>query len=287
MTTMSRGSHNKKRNVGLIYEFLVRYISRSLVEGRDINAKKAVSILNKHFQPGTELYREFRLFNSLYTTSVTSESVVASILSESRNAAKRYNLGQLDKEKSKLIREINYQINDPTIFNQSIVDYKILATIQTLLNDWRNPTGIDIARVAKYEDRLTQWLLTEKSTDTDLNNYKSPESNQLMVDIMTKKLNEKYSHVLSERQQEVLQQYAMSGRLNDNSIIVLFLENIRKSSLDQIDKYISHNPELGTLREKLTQTRRHLVEENLDVLDDRLIERYLKYIKLLEEMEAS
>jgi len=37
----------------------------------------------------------------------------------------------------------------------------------------------------------------------------------------------------------------------------------------------------------LTQTRRHLVEENLDVLDDRLIERYLKYIKLLEEMEAS
>tara|TARA_Y100000310_G_scaffold340362_1_gene435839 strand:- start:645 stop:1499 length:855 start_codon:yes stop_codon:yes gene_type:complete len=283
---MSSKSHNKKRNVGLIYEFLVRYISRSLVEGHDSNAKKAVLILNRHFQPGTELYREFRLFNSLYTTSVSSENVVASILSEARLAAKRYNVGQLDKEKSKLIREINYQINDPAIFNQNIADYQVLATIQTLLNDWRNPAEVNIARVAKYEDKLTQWLLTEKTMDTDLNSHKSPESNQLMVDIMTKKLNEKYSHVLSERQQEVLQHYTVSVQLNDNSAIAVFLENVRKSSLAQIDKYIIQNPEQRSLCEKLTQARCQLVEEDLDQMDDQLIERYLKYIKLLEEMEV-
>lgn len=56
-------SHNKKRNVGLIYEQLIRYASKCILEGRTERAEIAMQILKEHFRPGTELYKEFRLLD--------------------------------------------------------------------------------------------------------------------------------------------------------------------------------------------------------------------------------
>jgi len=150
---MSR-SHNKKRNVGLVYEFLVRYISKALVEGRSDSAQRAVAILNRRFKPGTQLYKEFRLFNSLLVTHVSSANVVNTIITEARQATRRLNMRSLDNEKSALIREINHSLQDPNFFNQKISDYRTYATIQTLLNDWRSGDDIDISKMATLEDNL-------------------------------------------------------------------------------------------------------------------------------------
>ena len=160
-------SHNKKRNVGLVYEFLVRYISRTLVENREDDAQKAIRILNRRFKAGTQVYREFRLFNSLLTTRVSSGNVVSSIITEARSATRRLNLKELNSEKSKLIREINHSLQDPTFFNQQVVDYKTYATIQTLLNEWRG-NDIDIAQMAELEDNLSGWIMSERADAIEL-----------------------------------------------------------------------------------------------------------------------
>jgi len=76
--------HNKKRNVGIIYELLLNYISRNIVEGKNLEAKKASKIVEKHFRKGTELYKEFKLFNALANTEVKNTHVVASILNEAK-----------------------------------------------------------------------------------------------------------------------------------------------------------------------------------------------------------
>ena len=57
--------HNKKRNVGIIYELLLKHISTKLLEGNKKDAKIATRLIEKHFKKGTELYKEFRLFNAL------------------------------------------------------------------------------------------------------------------------------------------------------------------------------------------------------------------------------
>ena len=77
---MSR-PHNKKRNVGIIYEQLINYTSQSLVEGRKKDADNAMSIIRRNFKKGTELYKEFRLFNALVKTSVPSAALATRILS--------------------------------------------------------------------------------------------------------------------------------------------------------------------------------------------------------------
>jgi len=68
-------SHNKKRNSILLYEFLVSSISKSLVEDDKRKSSAALKILKRHFKKGTNLYKEFRLLNSLIKTSVTSPQV--------------------------------------------------------------------------------------------------------------------------------------------------------------------------------------------------------------------
>ena len=37
--------HNKKRNVGIIYELLIQYITNSIIEGDRSSAKKATQII--------------------------------------------------------------------------------------------------------------------------------------------------------------------------------------------------------------------------------------------------
>ena len=79
----------KRRNTALMYEWLVKKISRCLVEGDNRTAGVAVKILKKHFKPGTELHRELRLINAMVRTTVRSEASAASIVSEAKKAAAR------------------------------------------------------------------------------------------------------------------------------------------------------------------------------------------------------
>ena len=131
-------SHNKKRNVGLIYEQLIRYASKCILEGRTERAEIAMQILKEHFRPGTELYKEFRLFNALIQTTVPTEALALRVLEEARKAATTHDSGRLDTEKSALIRNINKRIDFPGFFDMRIPEYRKLATVQTLLNDWRS-----------------------------------------------------------------------------------------------------------------------------------------------------
>ena len=92
---MKARSHNKKRNVGIIFELLLRHISDRLVEDDQKGAQKALNLIEKYFNKDTELYKEFRLFNALAKSTVSSTSVAAAILTEAKQAARRCNMSQL------------------------------------------------------------------------------------------------------------------------------------------------------------------------------------------------
>ena len=99
-------THNKKRNIGIIYELLLRCISSSLIDENKSSAQVALGIIEKRFDKSTEIYKEFRLFNALAKSTVSDTPVASAILSEAKQAARRCNKKQLDREKSLLIRDI-------------------------------------------------------------------------------------------------------------------------------------------------------------------------------------
>ena len=81
--------HNKKRNIGIVYELLLRHISNSLIENDISSVKKATLIIEKHLSKSSELFKEFRLVNALINSDVKNTEVAAAIMSEAKDAARR------------------------------------------------------------------------------------------------------------------------------------------------------------------------------------------------------
>lgn len=278
-------SHNKKRNSGLLYEFLVTVISKSLITGDKRASSQALKIIKRHFKPGTELYKEFRLINALRKTTISSQQVAVGILHEAKSAARTHNVKELDRQKSLLIRDINHMLKDDDFYDQQVSEYKILATVQTLLNDWRTKDA-DLSRVAQYEDLVLQHLLAEK-TDADqtiVTENNEPGEARLLMKIMTKKLNEKYAGVLNDSQRSLIKSYAFSTANNDLSTIVTKLTEIRDGLSKSIDEFIKNNPTNEYVSSKLSKERDHLLAETFDVVNDETVVKFMLYAKLEDEL---
>jgi len=283
---MSNKSHNKKRNAGLLYEFLVRSISRALVEGDQKKSAMALKILKRHFKPGSELYKEFRLINALIKTTVSSEAVAASILNEAKQAARGYNLDELDREKSILIKHINHSLKDENFYDQQINEYRMYATVQTLINDWR-ATDKNIGRLASYEDQLVRWLVSEKTQpEEQVISEESQGMSRLLMKVMTKKLNEKYTGILNDEQKSLVKAYVFSTANSDPSIITKKLQEIRGNVLQKIESYERSNPDDRYINEKLSGVREKLISESAETVDDNTVTRFMLYTKLSAELDG-
>lgn len=282
---MSGKGHNKKRNSLLLYEFLVRTISRALVEDDKKRSTQALKILRKHYRPGTNLYKEFRLMNSLVKTTVSSEHVAATILKEAKTAAAGIDHRQLDREKSLLIRTINHSINDDVFYDQHVNEYRDYATIQSLINEWRS-TDKDISKLASYEDHLMKMLTTPKSSGPDHTiTEDSTGTSRLLMKVMTKKLNEKYSGVLSDQQRALVKAYALSSATSDDSTVVKKLHEIRQNVMPLLDAAISAE-QSEYVRSKMSETRDLLINESCSTADDDTITRFMLYSRLQIELES-
>jgi hypothetical protein len=196
--------HNKKRNVGIVYEQLVTTVSRATVEGDSARANTALKIIKRYFAPGTELYREFRLVTALTNTQVKSDALASRILEETKVAARDYNVEKLRSEKSRLIAEINRTFDRDTFYQTPVKDYRLLATIGSLIEEWRSPSA-DVDRRLQFESRLHEHLLLERSDSPEPSELRSPQVNDLTVRIMRETFNKKFGSSLNESQRRLSQ----------------------------------------------------------------------------------
>lgn len=277
-------AHNKKRNTGLLYEFLVRAISQALVDGDQRRSGSLLRIVKKHFKPGTELYKEYRLINSLVRTTVSNPSVASSIMQEAKAAARSYDARELDREKSLLISSINRTVNDPDFYDQPVAEYRTYATVQTLLNDWRDPNR-DLQRQATYEDQLVSWLIAEKRETDDASVTDDVGEGRLLMKVMMRKLNEKYAGMLTDEQRQLLRAYAFSAASDDSSSIRLKLDEIRDRLLREIDSQCDTDRSTGYLRDKLVEAREMIASEDIgSQIDDETVTRFMLYVRLSSEL---
>ena len=279
-------SHNKKRNAGLLYEFLGKTISSSLVEGNKKRSSAALKILKKHFRPGTELYKELRLVNALMRSTVSVPAVASSILSEAKAAARSHDVAAIDKEKSMLIRSINHTLQDDSFYDQQVNEYKMYATVQTLINDWRS-TNPDLQRLAEYEDRLHSWLVSQKDKiDSGVIGEETNGTSRLLMKVMTKKLNDKYSGILNEDQRSLVKAYAFAAANENDEFMIKKLNEIKTSVILEIDNQLATSTGNEYTDKKLVEARDMLLSESIDNVSDELIARFMLYTRLGSELKA-
>lgn len=278
-----KSGHSKKLNVGLLYEFLVRETSKSLVDGDSSRAHRAVSVAKRWFRSGTELNTEFRLINSLVRTTVSSESVASNILREAREAARTRNVDKLAVERKSLSREVERAFGQDA-FEHNVEEYRAFATAQTLLDEWRKGDRADLGTIAKFEDSMTRWLLEDKrERSIGFMNSESPGTNRLLVRTMSKKIEEKYGRELDSVQKSIVRTCALSEARRDDSASRK-LDEVKAHVTSTIDEYVSKNRPDDSSLEMLTRVREKVVSEDTSRVTDEVVVRFLEYAELASEL---
>ena len=270
--------HNKKRNVGIIYEQLLHRASAALIDNDIATASKCTGIIKKYFKPGTEIFKEFRLFQALLNTTVKSDTLGSRLIQEARRGVHIFSPQQLEIEKSALIREINKTVNDPEFFNQPIKEYRMLATLQTLLNDWRKEDEADLSRIVDYEGKLLEWMRSEKDDHPNLEELKSKEVSSLAVKIMNEKFEKKWGDKLNETQRALIRDY-IHGEVDAN-----MLESIKKRALRGLNR-LKESTDSQILLEKLDNVKQNVEGVNSRSLDDSGIVKFMELTQLYQELE--
>jgi len=272
--------HNKKRNVGIIYEQLLSSLSKSLVEGKSGEVKIVKGLIDKHFRPGTELYKEFRLFQAMVKTNVPRESLAIKILEEAKKASNNLDSKKLQIEKSLLIKDINHKIADGNFYNQRVNEYRDFATVQVLLNLWNKGDLSSLKTISEYEAKVQEMLLSE-SKQAILENEKTSEINSFTVKIMLEKFNKKYDGTLNEVQAKIIKEYVFSPK---SDLLTNLLKEVKQDTL----KEIANLPEKHSnqiLCEKVNNVKGQISSLKESVHDDDNISRFLLLSKLCTELK--
>ena len=278
--------HNKKRNSALLYEFLIRHISRCLIGDEKETANKAVSLSKKYFSKNKALHEELSLFNAILGTSVKSRQSAQKILNEVSRSAAKMNARKLDVEKSKLIKEINHTFGD-AVYGYKIPNYTVYASIQTLFSDARNKRKINPVERIKLEDTIVEHLIREKANQVVDKLKTNPDYNNAVYKFVIERFHKKYSDKLSENQKKLLTKYAVY-MISENKGV---MKSAVEKEINEVKQKLKHIRDKSLLDDskmmaQITECYKKIVTTDFSVINDKNILEVLKYMKLVEEIDS-
>ena len=272
--------HNKKRNVGIIYEQLSQAFSQALVEKNQKKAMLIKKIIDDHYDKSGEIFKEFKIFNALLKVHATSDSLATKILKEAKLATNSLNRKKLDIEKSLLIKDINYTLNEVGFYSRSIPDYRNLASVQSLMNLWQQKSKNNFQTLVEYESKV-HGLLREEKTREDLKEQLNPEVDNLVLKIMREKFQKKYKPILSERQSQIIEAYVC----NDLQKTQTLLQEVKLEAITLVSEF-EKVCENNILLEKSGEVSTSILNLNENVINDENIAKFLLACKLCEQLEG-
>lgn len=293
-------NHNKKRNVGLLSEFFAKYIANALVQQKHSDIEKAKKVYLKYFSGDSEIAKELKYFNALYSTKLGSKEVAASLIGKVRTLceADKVTFKKLEDEKTRLLHEISLVLNDKDFFNRPVSDYKIQGTIQVLLNSWRGPALLEnISSLSSLEDSVVSHLISEETqgkTEESSRKYlemTNEEIDSFVVGIMAEKFNSKFSKNLDEEQRTIISSYAFSEMPEKKKLLEEKLQEMKSNSLSLVEKVlaektIKEEKISDGLAKKLSEVKDLLLNRysNVHNVTDDSLAFYMTLVKLQKEL---
>lgn len=270
--------HNKKRNVGIIYEQIINYLCQKTMENDSESSEKAVNVIKKHFSKNSQLYKEYKLFKALVTTHDVSDHLASSIISEAKKACNHmFNSDALEKEKSSLIKDLNYTFGKGVIFEQKVKDYRVYATVQTLLNEWRNELS-NFDKVTEYEIVLHESLVRKPIEES---NNDIPKVDNLTRKVMKEIFNKKYNSQLNETQKNLISVFIK----DDENALIEQYKAVKNSSKILLENYIK-NCSNSILNEKYANISNKINNLSVNDTSKENLQKFLTISKLKEELQG-
>lgn len=220
--------HNKLKNTGLIFELLSNQIINDILNNKKDNLSKR--IIRKFFSEGTELYKEWKLYEALSQsqkrTEVRAYSLIESAIKTRNNTIDEKKLNQ---EKYDLIKEIKDNFDIDVLFSNRIKNYRVLATVYKLFKiaESNGKTKYSLLEEAAHKERIINHILRNnkknlsekkhKDTDDFINKFQqmSDYEKKVTFKLLIEKFNEHYNKTLNKRQITLVKRLIDSPNRNE------------------------------------------------------------------------
>jgi len=206
---MSKITHSKYKNTGILFELLVRQIASDTVSGKD---SAAIDLVKKYFSK-TELNKEYKTYQTLINTKLLTEGKAESLINATLEMSSRLNRTALKREKYNLIKEIRTYYNIEEFFKSKINHYTQYAAIYNLIEannslEFINPNQIVDNKITLLEHITRNEINKEEVADRLMEEYSDMDKGTrlLAYRVLLERFNSKYSN-LDNKQKSVLKEY--------------------------------------------------------------------------------
>lgn len=286
---MAQFKHNRKRNSGLVYEFLVRRLSKAMVDRDKGTYARTLEILRKYYGEGTVLAEERELFEVVRNTRGVSEQAARQILSEVQKYARKMDVRKVDIKKSNLIKEVNYAFGKGFFAEHRVPEYRLLASIQMVIDACRGGANLNesVSKI-QLEEGLVHYMTTRG--DFTVQPAARSEVDALVMRMVAKRFEEKYARSMIGSQKHLLERYIRYQVTGDRKPLDEFLAAEGQRGFQAIDRAaaLPQVREDKVMSERLQEARRKLgdiMAESITKVDE-AVEEMMLFQKLVEEIES-
>jgi hypothetical protein len=284
---MRKVKHNKIRNTGLLFEFLLRQITSDVLN-KD-NKGKAVQIVKQKFNENTELGKELALYNILITKKFKSDSKADYFINEVMKARGDLNNSTLRRERYNLIKEIQSNYNIQKFMSSKVPNYKTYASIFTLFEynkslspDQKTESFFNIVEHVTTNDKSIKLSETVQTLPDD------EDLRILTYKTLLEKFNQKYTK-LSKDQKNLLREY-INNVSNTNSLKDTLKEIVK--GLKEDLKTHSKNLQDKVVKIKMSEAIKSIdkfcgIDDKSDVVKDEYVIQTMRYLELVKEVKKS
>ena len=283
---MRKVKHNKIRNTGLLFEFLLRQITSDVLNKDN---GPAVKIVKEKFNENTELGKELALYNILITKKFKSDSKADYFINEVMKARGDLNNSTLRRERYNLIKEIQSNYNLQKFMSSKVPNYKTYASIFTLFEfnkslspDQKTESFFNIMEHVTTNDKSIKLSETVKTLPDD------EDLRILTYKTLLEKFNQKYTK-LSAAQKNLLREY-INNVSNTNSLKDT-LKEIVKGLKEDLQTH-SKNLQDKVVKIKMSEAIKSIdkfcgIEDKSDVVKDEYVIQTMRYLELVKEVKKS
>ena len=282
-----RKKHNKIRNTGLLYEFLLRQITVDVLNKDD--KSKAISIVKSRFNETTELGKELALYNIVINKKFNNDAKADYFINEVIKERQKLNSSVLKREKYNLVKEIQSNYNLQKFTSSKVPNYKIYASTYKLF-EFINSLSPDEKTESFFN--LVEHITTDKNeiklSETITNLPDDEDLRILTYKTLLEKFNQKYTK-LSGAQKNLLKEY-INNISNTNSLkdTLRVIVSELKKDLKTHSKNLKDKVVKIKLKEAINSIDKFCgVDSKKSIVKDSHVLQTMRYLELVKEMRKS
>ncbi len=268
-------THNKKRNTLFLYESLIREYTKAKIEKEEKKLTDIKSLMSEYFSEGKILKEELKIYKAILETNSVDKELAEKILNESKRMYLGLNQQSVFQQQSSMIAKVNRTIGQK-FFANYVPNYKSIATIQQIFSQ-----KASIPSRMLMERQIIEKMSSPKETLNEINE----KIDKYVIHSYMNSFNKKYGDLL-ESQKSLLKKYMISSEDDNTDLIVFLNEELQNISLklDAAHK-IAEIKEDGEILKKLTEVKRKFSSLRNEELDEKYLQKILKFQKLVHELE--